>query len=488
VHVSRRGFLTTVGAAAGAACAADLRLLAEVGGPMAVYPGLEAHLRALAARRARTLTRAGLDLAPSHAAFAPALDRLETVVPAAGRQRITPDGLLTFAIDVPATSWVTGELMLEPADDRRAGLRVTVLCDTTVVGTPMVAAREWGVKEITDAAPRVEGTRPGSRVSLQPWLMPAGRRYVTVAGPHLRDGGTFTHLRLHVVDRAVDEPLFRFAFITDTHVRVTGREDWMNRKMSDASAAELGRTLDALAREGIAFVIHGGDMTDTATRDEFTLVRNVLAAQPLPVYGCIGNHDRYLATSRSDARELLERHFPGGELDYAFMKGPLRFVVLDVEIEDPKVRARKLQWLDDTLRADRETPTLFVWHYPAFNRGALSTCGFRMQDWSQLGRDVLLNTLSRAPNLFACLNGHDHWDEVNSRDGLMFVQNAAFVEWPNSYRVFRVYADRVEWEVRQTANRGFIRESFLPDKAMSWMIATGETDLAGAAPFVRRRP
>lgn len=483
--VSRRRFLSAVGATAGAAYVADLSSGAQTRAPLAVYPQIESRLRTIADVHALTLTSAGLELMPSRGAFAPALDRLEAAAVKTPRQRITPDGLLTFAIDVPSSSWVSGDLMLASPDDRRPGLRAYVLCDSTLIGTPMVAAADWGVKEITDAAPRVDGTRPSPSVPLAPWLMPAGRRYVTVAGPHFRDGGTFASLRLRVLDRSVEEPLYRFAFITDTHLRLNGREDWMNRKMGEATAPELGRTLNALAREGMAFVLHGGDMTETATRDEFALVRNVLRAQPLPVYGCIGNHDRYLPSSRADARELLAPHFPGGALDYTFRQGPIRFVVLDVEIEDEGVRARKQQWLHDTLRSDVTFPTVFVWHYPPFNRGGRSSCGFRLQDWSPLGQEVLLNTLAGASNVFASINGHDHWDEVNTQHGITFIQNAAFVEWPNTYRVYRVYRDRLEWEVRQVANRGFIRESFLPEKAMSWMIATREEDLAGSVPFLR---
>jgi len=41
--------------------------------------------------------------------------------------------------------------------------------------------------------------------------------------------------------------------------------------------------------------------------------------------------------------------------------------------------------------------------------------------------------------------------------------------------------------VRQVANRGFVRESFLPEKAMSWMIATRDGDLGGVIPFRRSR-
>src|SRR5262249_23501909 len=94
--------------------------------------------------------------------------------------------------------------------------------------------------------------------------------------------------------------------------------------------------------------------------------------------------------------------------------------------------------------------------------------------------------LRRAPNVFATLNGHDHWDEVNRLHGLTHIQNAAVVEWPTTYRILRVYSNRIEWEVRQVANRGFIRESFLPAKAMSWMIATAPGDLTGQVGWQRK--
>ena len=415
-----------------------------------------------------------------------ALDRVEVTRPTGARVEVPPDGMLVFAVDIGANAWVSGELTLAPDANLRPGLRATVLCDTTVVATPMLSAEPWGIVDITDAAPVVAGAPPKTTVTIGPWLMPKGRRYLTVAGPHTRPAGTFTSLRVRMLDRPVERPLESFAFISDTHVRLTGREDWMNRKMGEASAPEFLRTLRGLAREGVSFVMHGGDLTENATREQFALMRDVLAAQTLPVYGCIGNHDRYLESSRSDALELLGAHFPGGTLDYVVRRPPLRFVVLDVAIEQERMRDAKVQWLRETLRADTTTPTVFVWHYPPLNRGGVANTGFRLQDWSQLGRETILEVLRDTPNLCACLNGHDHWDEVNVVDGLPFIQNAAFVEWPNTYRVYRVYRDRLEWEVRQVANRGFVRESFLPAKAMSWMIATRDGDGTGSIPLSRR--
>ena len=61
----------------------------------------------------------------------------------------------------------------------------------------------------------------------------------------------------------------------------------------------------------------------------------------------------------------------------------------------------------------------------------------------------------------AVLCGHAHWNEHNLKDGIAHIVNPAVTEWPNAYRVFRVYGNRLEWELRQVPNRGFVRESFV---------------------------
>ena len=130
---------------------------------------------------------------------------------------------------------------------------------------------------------------------------------------------------------------------------------------------------------------------------------------------------------------------------------------MDVAIEKPELLGAKQEWLHQTLAADTTTPTIFVWHYAPYNRAGVSSCGFRVPDWSPLGKRALLEILQAAPNVFVTLNGHDHWDEVNRLEGITHVQNAAFVEWPNTFRLLRVFPDRIEWEVRQVAIRGYVR-------------------------------
>ena len=480
---TRREFLSSL--AFGAGLTAAHRTPASAA-PLDAYPEVERRLRGHADDRAVTLARgATVRLDGANAVLAPDLRVASTERASRTGASIAPDGLAMFALDVSADTYVTGRLELVAPADLRPGLRVSVLADTALIAAPMVTGPAWGIREITDPAPPVVGREPARSVGVPEFLLHEGRHYLTVAGPHFRPGGRLVSLTVTSTERPVEPPLYRYALIGDTHVRFEGREDWMNRKMGAASAPEFARTLQALAREGVDFVIHGGDMTERALRDEFALMAGILKAQPLPVYGCIGNHDRSLVSSRPDARELLADHFPGGQLDYSFERPPLRFVVLDVEIEEPVMQARKRAWLRETLATDTTTPTVVVWHYAPYNRAGVSNCGFRLPDWSLLGKKAVLDIVREAPNVFATLNGHDHWDEVNVLQGITHIQNAAFVEWPNSYRVVRVYEDRMEWEVRQVANRGFVRESFIAPKAVSWMIATGDGDLTGAVAFTR---
>ena len=203
---SRRTFLEALGAAGLAAYGAALAR-PQQGDRLAVYPGIERDLRRNADERARTLARSGLELRAEHGSLASSLDIADIVRPAADTVQVPRDGLLVFAIDIAETGWVEGTLELRPDRDARPGLRVTVLSDTTIVGAPMTSAAPWGIREITDPAPVVDGVMPSSLVPLGPWLMPKGRRYLTIAGPHTRAAGTFASLRLRVLDQPQGVPL-----------------------------------------------------------------------------------------------------------------------------------------------------------------------------------------------------------------------------------------------------------------------------------------
>ena len=468
--------------------------------PIDVYPQLIRALRGLADRSAVKISAdTEITLRADSGALANGLQWPSTTRPDSPEVIVPPDGLLTFALDVPTPLYVTGTLRLTPDEDLRPGLRAYVLSDDTVVGAPMVKAEPWEGegKALTGPAPSIIGTPPPDEVELATWLLSAGRHYLSVAGPHFRPSGTFQELRIRTVARTVEKPVYQFALLSDTHL-ASGRAVWMNTKLDGPSQDELGATLAALKREGIDFAVIAGDMTNTATREQFEALGRVCREGELPVFGCIGNHDSYLASSRRDALELCSELFPSQTTDYAVDKQPLRFVVVDgahwkskdgrfVDHYDSSDSGgightrEQIQWLKQELARDVQTPTVIVGHFPMHCRGGLSSCGYKLPD-SSMGAEAK-EVIVQAPNVVAVLCGHTHWNEYNIKDGIAYIVNPAFCEWPNAYRVFRVYTDRMEWELRQVSNRGFVRESFVVPKALSWMISTAEDDLAGTVRF-----
>lgn len=468
--------------------------------PIETYPPLVRTLRTAADRSPATLSAgADLTLQASAGAMVEGSQARTPSRPSGDQVVIPPDGLLTFALDLPKPLYVTGTLHLAPDEDLRPGLRAYVLSDDTVVGTPMVKAAAWEGEgnALTGPAPSVTGTRPPDDVPLATWLLPAGRHYLTVAGPHMRPAGTFRQLHLRALTRPVETPRYQFALLSDTHLS-SGRHVWMNTKLDGPANEELAATLSALKREGIAFAVIAGDMTDSGTRVQFETLGAVCRGSGLPVYGCIGNHDAYLATSRPDALSLCPELFPGGKTDYVIHKPPLRLIVLDgshwksqtgnfmdhYDASDSAgigIKPEQIRWLRQELARDPKTSTLVLWHYPMVYRGGVSSCGYKLPAPATDGE--VLKALRQAPNVVAVLCGHTHWNEYNLKDGIAHLVNPAFTEWPNAYRVFRVYPGRLEWELRQVPNRGFVRESFVPAKALSWMISTGPEDLTGTVSF-----
>jgi len=468
--------------------------------PAEAYPDLWRRLRAAADARISALPPVGtLVLQAENAALAPALEAPPVDMPRGPTAVVPSDGLLTFAVQVPAATYVEGVLTLGPDSDLRPGLRATVLCDNTVVAAPMVRASPWESEgnALTGPAPAILGDRPPDQVSLTKWLMPPGRHYLTIAGPHFRPGGEFRRLELVTLPTAAQRPVYRFALLSDTHLG-SGSAGWMNVKLSGPAHDELAATLSALASEGIDFALIAGDMTDSATREQFAAVGTICAKAPIPVYGCIGNHDAYLASSRADALELCAPMFPSGTTDYVLDKPGLRFIILDashwkskhggfLDHYDRELVAGigptpdEIQWLKQVLEEDKETPLVLVLHYPLAGRSGPSSCGYQVRNVNLGGQVAQL--VQAAPNLVAVLCGHTHWNEAVDVDHTTHLTNPAFCEWPNAYRVFRVYGDRLEWEMRQVGNRGFIRQSFAAPKGLSWMISTGEGDLGGSIPL-----
>jgi 3',5'-cyclic-AMP phosphodiesterase len=151
-------------------------------------------------------------------------------------------------------------------------------------------------------------------------------------------------------------------------------------------------------------VLISGDIADHAADAEYEQVRELAARLEAPLYVVAGNHDDRLA---------LRRHFdvPGAgaePVQYAAYLGPLRLVVLDSTRpgEDPgELDAKRLAWLETTLAAAPNVPTLLALHHPPLLTGipAFDEIGLSPADRRALGEVVAAH-----PQVRRIVAGHVH--------------------------------------------------------------------------------
>lgn len=147
-----------------------------------------------------------------------------------------------------------------------------------------------------------------------------------------------------------------------------------------------------------------GDLVDHGTPEEYAHLRRLLGKLRMPVFVIPGNHD---------AREPLREAFGGdgylpenGFLQYAVEDYPLRLVALDTHIPGQgggELCEERLDWLDRTLSAAPERPTLLLMHHPPF------ATGIERMDRAGLDNSAAFAAVaSRHPQIERILCGHLH--------------------------------------------------------------------------------
>ena len=152
-------------------------------------------------------------------------------------------------------------------------------------------------------------------------------------------------------------------------------------------------------------VILTGDATDCGLDAEYALLSEFLGRLPMPVYAVPGNHDRRDAMREAfkDGGFLPER----GELNFAVETRPVRLIGLDSLVPGESHGAltpATLDFLDRTLAAGRDVPTLVFVHHPPF------ACGIGHMDRIRLldGADRLEAILRANPQVERLVTGHHH--------------------------------------------------------------------------------
>jgi len=192
--------------------------------------------------------------------------------------------------------------------------------------------------------------------------------------------------------------------LTDLHIRPHGVPAY--RVVETNMLAERALRAVAALRPRPDAVLLTGDLTECGLDEEYALLARLLRQHlDIPVYAIPGNHDR-----RENFRAQLG-HLPGvaGDSDfvhYAIDEHPVRLVMLDTVVPGAghgELCGERLAWLDRTLAAAPEKPTLVGMHHPPF------LCGIGHMDAINLRNSAdFVGIIAKHPQVRRIVCGHHH--------------------------------------------------------------------------------
>ncbi len=188
---------------------------------------------------------------------------------------------------------------------------------------------------------------------------------------------------------------FLVAQISDTHVRAD----------DDGSAARQLRKALAQARDYQADVILlTGDLVNDERADEYAVLAEAIADPPAPLFLMPGNHD-----DRARIRAAFPRHgyLPrNGSLSFALEQFPVRIVAIDQIVPGAThglLTEAEAEWLDRTLAAVPDKPTLVALHHPPFPTHDLLFDRIGLMD-----ADLFAAVIAKHPQVTRIICGHHH--------------------------------------------------------------------------------
>ena len=194
------------------------------------------------------------------------------------------------------------------------------------------------------------------------------------------------------------------AHLTDLHIRPRGHAAMRTAETNMLSERALRAVRDLRTKPDVLVI--SGDIVNNGRADEYACFAEMLARTiDIPTYVIPGNHD-----DRDVMRASLG-HLPGVTSDPIFIHYSVdhlkvRMVMLDTSIKgatDGELCPARLAWLDRTLAAVPDKPTIVVMHHPSF------PCGIRHMDRIILrDPDAFTAVIARHRQVVRILAGHHH--------------------------------------------------------------------------------
>jgi len=222
-----------------------------------------------------------------------------------------------------------------------------------------------------------------------------------------------------------------FAFVTDMHYDVDGRNTPNGFMYGDSVELTLMMTEELNQDTNLAFIITGGDLTNTGVEADFQGFAQTMNQLDVDWYPVLGNHDK----TNPGWEGWYETHFGRTETYYSFYSGSYHFIILDSAVPGQVqggLDDTQLEWLNNELDAARETPALIFMHH--------MTDRTDINGLDEDSKAKLDSILDSHPNVLTVHCGHVHANIYSETDvPAVDAATAAVVSYPIGYSKLNLY-------------------------------------------------
>ena len=249
--------------------------------------------------------------------------------------------------------------------------------------------------------------------------------------------------------------LFKFAFITDTHLYPSAPQNFASGLQQQKKSLLLYEKLvEQLNAFDPAFVIHGGDivcggksfgMSAEEYEDALDTAQRLGQRINAPVYYMPGNHDLHPETGAKDS--YLARFGINGMGSTCFVHENIRFILMDSQ-EVPEdlthgyISTNQLAWVERELKRARDyDQNVFIFsHQLPFPNVEFQGVGSRVANSAEILE--VITPFDRQILAFFC--GHLHLNRVFREQGMLCIVSSGIICYPMMWRQVLVYPDRID--------------------------------------------
>jgi 3',5'-cyclic-AMP phosphodiesterase len=190
--------------------------------------------------------------------------------------------------------------------------------------------------------------------------------------------------------------------LSDPHITVPGERPYAPVDTARALKSAVAAIAALSPRPDL--LVMTGDLVQRGLPEEYAHLKALLAPLSLPILAIPGNHDE---------RESMRTAFQGegylprsGALDFVVEFGGLRILGLDTLVpgkDGGRLCGERLSWVDSTLSAAPDRPSLILMHHPPFLTGIAPMDRIGLE-----GRQAFAEIVRRHPQTLRILCGHLH--------------------------------------------------------------------------------